>query len=164
MKNAELWASYREYTLGLTENARKLGFAAAAICWFFKTPDNAFPRLILFALGAAVLYFLCDILQYLFGACLTRGWTRCEEKKRHKQGLSVENGEYKKPSWIDVPSYLLWWLKIAFIFFSFVFIGLQILELQRKQNPTTGSTTYSKPDAAERTMTNLETGIAPGEP
>lgn len=134
MKNAELWASYREYTLGVTENARKLGFAAAAICWFFKTPDNIFPRLILFALGAAVLYFLCDILQYALGACLTRSWTRHEEKDRHRQGLSVEDGEYKKPAWIDVPSYVLWWLKIVFLFCSFVFIGLQILELHIKPN------------------------------
>ena len=37
MKNAELWASYETYTKEVTANARRLGFAAVAICCQHQT-------------------------------------------------------------------------------------------------------------------------------
>lgn len=129
MKNSELWESYAEYTKTLTDNARKLGFAAAGICWFFKTPDNKFPFHILLALGFTVLYFISDMLQFLFGALVLRCWTRHEEKELWKAKKSIE-GDYKKPAWLDYPSYAMWWLKIIFLLAAFILIGLYLIHSQ----------------------------------
>ena len=129
MKNAELWKSYEDYTKGLTENARKLGFAAAAVCWFFKNQDDRFPQLILASLGFTVIFFLADILQYLFGAILLKCWTRNQEKKKYKATGSIE-GEYNKPAWLDYPSYTMWWLKIISLVIAFALIGFHIIQKQ----------------------------------
>ena len=126
MKNSDLWKSYADYTNNLSENARKLGFAAAAICWFFKDQQDRFPNLILVALGATVLFFLADILQYLLGALFVRVWTRHHEVKKYKATKSIE-GEYDKPAWLDYPSYAMWWIKISSLLGAFSLIGLYII-------------------------------------
>jgi hypothetical protein len=128
MKNNELWDDYKEYTKTLSEVARKLGFAAAAICWFFKTPDNIFPPCILVGLGFIVLYFMCDILQLLFGAVLIRTWTRKEEKKMWKEKNTIY-GEYDKPERLDKPSYIMWWIKIICLLIAFSFMGLHLIHI-----------------------------------
>ena len=128
MKNSELWESYSDYTKILTETARKLGFAAAAICWFFKAPDNSFPSHILIALGFVVLYFISDMLQFLFGAIVLRFWTRSKEKKMCRETGTIE-GDYKKPAWLDYPSFTLWWIKVVCLLLGFLFIGVHLLSL-----------------------------------
>ena len=126
MTNKDLWQSYQDYTKNLTENARKLGFASAAICWLFKSTGNTFPPLILNALGFVVLFFLSDVLQYLLGAVCLRCWTRREEKRRWQQTQSID-GEYDKPAWLDYPSYTMWWVKILSLAISFLLIGLHVI-------------------------------------
>ena len=126
MKNQELWKQYEDYTKELTGNARKLAFAAAAICWFFKASDDKFPTLILFALSFVVLFFMADILQFFCGALMLRLWTRKQEKLKHKKTGTIE-GDYDKPAWLDHPSFGLWCLKIIALFLSFLFIGLHLL-------------------------------------
>jgi hypothetical protein len=56
MKIEELWTQYQYYTQDVTENSRKLAFAIAAICWFFKTPEATF--------------FACDSLVARIGSVL----------------------------------------------------------------------------------------------
>ena len=56
MTNADLWKQYDEYTKALTANCEKLGFAAAAIAWFFKTSAGTFPTAILFAFGFIIFF------------------------------------------------------------------------------------------------------------
>lgn len=126
MKNAELWESYQEYTRILSETTRQLGFAAAAICWFFKTPEHAFPQRIVAGLGLVVIFFIADILQYLFGALMLKFWTRAQEKKKWKQTGKIE-GDYDKPAWLDCPSFFMWWVKVLSLLAAFVFIGLQLM-------------------------------------
>lgn len=126
MKNEELWKQYRDYTEVLTTNCRKLGFAAAAISWFFKSPPNAFPVPILMALGFVVMFFIADILQFLLGAIFIRFWTRKNERLKWEQLQTIE-GEYEKPAWLDYPAFTMWWLKIVCLLLAYVFIGIQIL-------------------------------------
>src|SRR4030042_695586 len=123
MTNKELWGQYKEYTAELSSNARKLAFAAGAITWFFKDRDNIFPPSILLAIGFLVLFFICDISQFVSGALMIRWWTRKEEIKKYKEtgsieGISIKGGEgsYNKPAWLDYPSLTFWWLKIVFLF------------------------------------------------
>ena len=131
MKNHELWESYKDYTKTLTEVARKLGFAAAALCWLFKGNDNTFPSHILTALAFVVLYFTCDMLQFFLGAVFIRTWTRREEKKRWKEDETIE-GDYDKPAWLDSPSYAMWWIKVLCLLTSFIFIGFHLIHLSIK--------------------------------
>jgi hypothetical protein len=131
MKNQELWESYKEYTETLTEVARKLGFAAAAICWLFKANDNTFPPYILIGLSLVVLFFMCDMLQFLFGAIIIRTWTRSEEKKRWKEQGTIE-GDYNKPAWLDYPSYTIWLIKVFCLLSSFLLIGLHLIQISFK--------------------------------
>jgi len=110
MKLSEVWKTYEFYTENLTDHSRKLAFAIAAICWFFKTPEVTFPPSILWSLIFVVLFLLLDVFQYLIGALLTGGWARQAEKKMHKTTGKVE-GDVDKPAWLDKPVKGLFLLK-----------------------------------------------------
>ena len=125
MKNKDLWKQYEDYTKDLTTNCRKLGFAAAGICWFFKTATYTFPKPIMIALGCIVSFFIADILQFLFGSLFIRFWTRSQEKVKWKQSNTIE-GDYEKPAWLDYPAFTMWWIKIICLLFGYIFIGIQI--------------------------------------
>src|SRR5208283_3896290 len=128
MTNKELWETYKDYTKALTEVAEKLGFAATAICWFFKNADNTFPTIIFIVLISVVFYFTFGLLQFLLGAVLTRMWARREEKKRWLEQNTIE-GAYNKPAWLDYPSYTMWWLKIICLLTSFCLIGMHLIRI-----------------------------------
>jgi len=132
MTNKELWGQYKEYTADLTNNARKLAFAAGAIAWFFKDNDNIFPKSILFAIGFLVLFFICDISQFIFGALMIGWWTRKEEKKKYKETKSIEGG-YDKPAWLDYPCRTFWFLKIVFLLLTFTCIGVYIFLINKSK-------------------------------
>jgi hypothetical protein len=127
MKNKELWEQYQEYTADLTNNARKLAFAAGAIAWFFKGENNLFPKSILIAICFLILFFVCDLMQFIFGAIMIGRWIRKEETKKHRETGSIE-GEYDKPAWLDYPSKFFWWLKIVFLLLTFASIGFHIFK------------------------------------
>lgn len=126
MNNAELWKSYDYYTGELTKFSRQLAFAAAAICWFFKTPEITFPKPILLSLVLIVAFFILDILQYFLAAHLLRWWTQREEQKMWKKKKTI-TGEYHKPQWLDIPSFLLFNVKIIVLFVSFVSLGVEFI-------------------------------------
>lgn len=128
MNNSEAWGQYKDYTRDVTEYSRKLGFAGAAICWFFKDASAVFPGLILYALAFLVIFFIFDILQGMAGALLTRQWLHREELKRLADSGSVE-GDYYKPRWLDYPAFTLFLLKVASLVMGFIFIGLHIFKL-----------------------------------
>jgi hypothetical protein len=128
MKNEKLWAPYVDYTKALSEIARKLGFGAAAICWFFKSADNTFPSHIKISLVFVVLYFMLDMMQYLIAAVLLRIWIRREEKKKWAEKQTIE-GDYEKPAWLDHPGYALWLAKVVLLLLGYAFIGLHLMNL-----------------------------------
>lgn len=130
MNNKEAWSHYKDYTRDVTEHSRKLGFAGAAICWFFKENPAIFPIPILYALAAIILFFVCDICQNMSGALLTKRWLRREEIKKWKETEDIE-GIYEKPGWIDYPSFVFFNMKIVSLITSFLFIGWHIFKMQK---------------------------------
>lgn len=124
MKNSELWKSYEFYTGELTKFSRQLAYAAAAICWFFKSEEVTFPKPITVSLLFLVLFFVFDILQYFISAHLLRWWTRKEEKVMWAEGETLD-GEYNKPWWVDKPAFVFFNLKVLALFASFVSIGVE---------------------------------------
>jgi len=100
MKAEKLWDRYVEYTADLTEHARKLAFAAAAICWFFKTPEITFPPAVQLSLVFIVLFFIFDVLHYAGGAITLRMYLEREEQK-HWAKTQKELTDVLKPKWVD---------------------------------------------------------------
>lgn len=119
MKIKELWTSYSEYTLGVTEYSRRLAFVIAAICWFFKTDAILFPQLIFKSLIAIVLFFIFDLLQYVFSAIFLFVWTRVQEHKIWKDTGKLSGiEEVDKPAWLDWPAQFFFLSKLTSLFFS----------------------------------------------
>jgi hypothetical protein len=127
MTNKELWESYAFYTGELTRLSRQLAFAAAAICWFFRTAEGTFPLVVLFSLGSVVVFFCCDLLQYLVAVHILRWWTRQKEKEMWECKQTIA-GEYEKPAWLDAPAFVLFNLKITALISAFVGLGVEILQ------------------------------------
>ncbi len=122
MTGRELWAQYQSYTRDVTENGRKLGFAAAAICWFFKDPGRvAFPIFILWSLGLLVIYFGCDVLHPFWASLRVKRFTETEEERLYKATQSIE-GDIEKPRWVDKPAFVLYCLKVIFLLGSFAML------------------------------------------
>jgi hypothetical protein len=103
MTNEKLWESYDKYATDLSNVSRQLAFAAGALSWFFKSPENIFSKEILTALRFIVIFFIADVLQYLLGALFIRIWTRRHEKIKYKETGTIK-GDYSKPSWLDYPA------------------------------------------------------------
>ena len=118
MTTEKLWSQYQHYTRELTEHSRKLAFACAAICWFFKTPEITFPPKILWSLGLLVLFFLLDVLHYLTGSIVYRVFThRQEQHLLRKTGSYV--GEVDVPRSLDRAPFTLFVAKSLALLASF---------------------------------------------
>lgn len=124
MKIDDIWAEYKECTQALTSTSRKLSFGAAAICWFFKTPEATFPTFVIFSLLSVVFFFTFDILQFLVAALSIRGWARKKQKEMLQEEGNLE-AEVYKPSWINRAPFLLFLIKIVFLFISFFWLGAE---------------------------------------
>jgi hypothetical protein len=120
----DVWAEYKENTGVLSENARKLGFAGAAICWFFKSSVATFPGKISVSLAFIVFFFFFDMLQYLFSVVLLRTWAKRKEKILKFNNLSLDT-PVEKPEWLVRPPFSLFLLKLLFLLAAFVFLILE---------------------------------------
>jgi hypothetical protein len=124
MKTEKLWDDYQYYTRDVTENSRRLAFAVAAICWFFRTPESTFPPAILWSLALLVCFFISDVLQYLSAAfTLRRFLEHQEEKHLSKQGELPQ--KVTKPRWVDYPATLFFIVKTCFLLGSFAALGME---------------------------------------
>lgn len=126
MNNSELWSQYRSYTEEFSKFSRQLGFAAAAICWFFKSDTVTFPTLILLALIFLMLFFMVDVLQYFVSAHRLRSWTRAEEIKMYNETGSIE-GDYPKPAWLDRPAFIFFNMKAILLFAGYFAISIEFI-------------------------------------
>jgi len=125
MKNSDLWIQYSGFTKDLSDNIRKLAFASVAISWLFKSQENDFPYIILYSIGAIVIFFFFDILQYLSGALVIKFWTEYKEKEFQNNTGTIE-GDYLKPKWLDYPPFFCWVLKCIALLMSYWFLGKYI--------------------------------------
>jgi len=121
MKIEEIWEEYKESTNELTSNGRKLAFGAAAVCWFFKSPDAKFPTLIIFSLLFIVFFFTFDILQFLSSVVSLRSWAKKKEKEMYEKNGNLE-GDVEKPGWLTRLPFSIFMLKILFLFLAFFFL------------------------------------------
>jgi hypothetical protein len=129
MKIGEIWDRYKDYTEELSKNFRTLALAAAAICWFFKSPQITFPKNILFALIFIVAFFICDILHYGVGAVVTRLWVRRKEKELHEKKIQItRETEVEQPAWLDVGPLVFFLGKGFWLLLSYVEIGKELLK------------------------------------
>ena len=122
MKNSDLWQQYSNFTKDLSDNIRKLAFTSAALCWLFKNNENVFPEEIRFSLGAIAVFFIFDIFQYLLGALFVKFWTESKEKEFLIKTGNIE-GDYHKPTWLDLPSFYCWVLKCLSLAVSYFYLG-----------------------------------------
>jgi hypothetical protein len=120
--NREAWGAYDFYTGEISKNARTLGLAGIAICWFFRTPQLTFPRPILWALVLIILYFIADLLQYYTSAMRIRGWLRAEEARR-QTARSLDETGYTFPIGVHTPGHVLFHVKLATLLLGFVLLG-----------------------------------------
>lgn len=123
MKVEKVWESYSSYTQALTEHSRKLAFAVAAICWFFKSEQVTFPPAIVVALAFVVLYFIFDVLQYFIAAITLKRWIyRQEALLESEKGKAAPDDEVDKPPYLDAIPYALFCSKIVALFLSFIML------------------------------------------
>ena len=121
MKIRDLWESYHFYTQGLTEHGRKLAFATAAICWFFKSEQVTFPTPVILSLTFVVLYFLLDMLQYFISALVLRSWTYQKEAELEQvKGKADPDDDVEKPPSLDAPAFRLFIAKHIALLMSFI--------------------------------------------
>jgi hypothetical protein len=124
MTTEKLWEQYQYYTRDLTEHSRKLAFAVAAICWFFKTPEITFPPAIYWSLALLVCFFVFDVLQYFTGAFTVRLFLEYHEKL-HYEKTNTELREVPKPRWVDYPATFCFIVKTLFLLASFAALGTE---------------------------------------
>jgi len=126
MTIAKLWENYQFYTRDVTEHGRKLGFAGAAICWFFKKADFTFPLIIYGALLFLVSYFITDFFQGFSASLRVKFFAEREEKKLWNEKASLE-GEIDVPRSLDAPVFWIFCGKCTLLVVAFLFIGLELL-------------------------------------
>ncbi|MBD3290948.1 hypothetical protein GF337_19230 [candidate division KSB1 bacterium] len=122
----ELWSEYETCTKELTENTRKLAFAGAAICWFFRSPEVTFPTSINFALFFIVAFFTFDIFQFLSATLLMKFWIQHKEteiEQRIQKNEKITEDDFMKPAWLNQGPFTFFILKILFLFGAFIALG-----------------------------------------
>jgi hypothetical protein len=124
MTTEKLWDQYQDYTRDLTEHSRKLAFAVAAICWFFRTPQITFPPAILWSLALLICFFVLDVLHYFIGAFFVRLFLEHHEKA-HYEKTGTELKEIPKPRWVDYPATFFFITKTLVLLSSFVALGTE---------------------------------------
>jgi hypothetical protein len=125
MKGKELWSQYQHHTRDITEHGRKLGFAGAAICWFFRDSSFSFPPAILTALALFVGYFALDLLHGLLGALRVKSFTEEQEGRMWAETRSLD-GEIEVPRSLDRPAFALFLSKLAFLLAGFAAVTVEI--------------------------------------
>ena len=112
-KLSVVWRDYADYTALASEQARKLGFAIAGVCWFFKAPSGfSLPTSVFWALVWVLTFFIFDLLQYVFGAAMIGLWARSHERRLFSGKKGID-GEVDKPVWLDRPALILYVLKLV---------------------------------------------------
>lgn len=127
MKVSDVWTQYQSYTKDLTEQTRKLSFAIAAICWFFKSEQATFPNLVLLSLGSVVLFLVLDVVQSLTAATRRKTFARSEEEERWAakedwDDIDSNDFEVEVPATLDKPVFTLFVLKLVALAFASAFL------------------------------------------
>lgn len=104
MKNNEVWEGYARYTDTISETGRKLGFAAAALCWALRPTTGWTPGLFI-VVRYVIAFFVVDMAQSIGAAIVRRLWIESQERRCHKVHKCIDHPDfdYAVPQWLD------WW-------------------------------------------------------
>jgi len=119
MKLGDLWKSQEAYSRDLTEHSRKLAFAVAAICWFFKSETITFPPAIFWSLVFLVGFFIFDVLHYLWGAIRYRRFIHRQEEKLAEVSADADVTVTRR---LARPIFAVFCLKSMFLLASFAML------------------------------------------
>ena len=112
---------YTSQSAAASENARKIAFGAAALCWFFKSENLTFPFWVTLALFFLVLYFVLDLMQYFSSAIrYHRKYRRYRNKTSTWETIRRELESADKMPWV------LFKLKVGILFIGYIFIAIEI--------------------------------------
>jgi hypothetical protein len=126
MKLSDYKKTYYEFS-GLTSGvARNLAFAGIALVWIFKTEAAPTPRITQHLIIPTVLLALTltfDLLQYIAGTCVWGFFQWYHERKLHD---ATEDPELDSPSWLKLPQFTFFVLKLATVLSAYLFITVYI--------------------------------------
>ena len=117
MKLSQLWKEQQFYSRDLTEHSRKLAFAVALICWFFKSETITFPPAIFWSLTFLVGFFIFDVLHYFWGAVRYRRFIYRQERELGDK--VYEDPEVPVTRKLDRPIFAMFYLKSVCLLASF---------------------------------------------
>jgi hypothetical protein len=120
------WETCKEHSKQFTDNASKLAFAMAAICWLFREEKvinqakvMTFPTIITITLLLIVFYFLFDVTQHLTFSILMRRAVSKEEIRLMKENnvdVPDDMWEIKIKKSLHLPATILFYLKTAALY------------------------------------------------
>jgi hypothetical protein len=127
VNRAEAWSPYEAYTEGVTNFARKLGFAGFALAWVLRKEEFAFSGFTLLALGFLITYVLLDVLQYVVAAWKSRMWL-LEVESESWDALSLLPDSYPpRPGELDIWPWRMWNTKVLSLSLAYLALAGEIL-------------------------------------
>lgn len=124
MKLKDFRKDAHSFTEKLSNINRNLAFAGIAIIWVFKIQEKQniiIPRDLLIPLYFIIISLVLDLSQYLIGSIAWTIFHRYKEKK----GIEDET-DLKAPRWISNILYFIFFLKVVFNIFAFIFLFIYI--------------------------------------
>lgn len=125
MKLSEIRKAYEELSGSLSKFNRQLAFAGIGIVWLFRVTDSTGNTTIDSAMLVPVLLFVIsfafDLLQYLY---LSIAWY-IYYWYQHKKGVK-EDGEVNEPENMNVPAWIMWFLKVVALIIAYCSLGLYL--------------------------------------
>jgi hypothetical protein len=126
MKLADARKAHEEYSGKASDICRQLAFAGLGIVWIFKTdvPNGVLqvPQLLVPATVALVVALCSDLLQYVWGATAWGYYHRVKEKHFNRD----QSRDFAAPIWMNWPTNIFWYGKIAGVMVGFVYILLYL--------------------------------------
>jgi len=125
MMLSAIWKRYSYETEQVTKSCRQLGYAAAAISWFYREQSGGFPALIWWALVAVVTYFWFDLMQFIVSALVIKKFCQAKEDEIKAKGPLVDT-DVDQPKWLDWPSFGGWVAKAVSLSVAYALIGFHV--------------------------------------
>src|SRR5262245_46686251 len=121
MKLSEYQRTYYEFSGKASDVARQLAFAGIAIVWLFKV-DSAnsigIPENLILASVLIAGSLTCDLLHYVVGSMVWKGYYRHFERK----GASQEEDLPDHSLWLERPIAAAFWVKIFLLLCGYILI------------------------------------------
>ncbi len=119
MKLSGYHAAFVEMSAKTSDLARSLAFAGLAVIWIFKKETDGSMNISHQLVYPALLFVLAlgaDMLQYLYGTL----WSCLVYRYHERKNINTsEDLELKHSSWIVLPQYILFYVKVALVVLAY---------------------------------------------